>query len=81
MTENLECPVCHKPTDYLQRYYDRHNIYSGRACSDKCAATLPGLGDMWEYDADEPIDDPDGPPRQEKWEIAEWWSQTSMEDM
>ena len=55
--ECIQCPVCHKDTDYLERYYDRHNIYSGRACSDRCAATLPGQGNMWNY---EPCEDIEG---------------------
>ena len=55
-----ECPVCKKKVDYLERFYDRHNIYSGRACSDACARSLPGQGAMWNYDAEEPLEDPDG---------------------
>lgn len=48
----VECPGCHKkfnPKD-LERFYDRHAIYSGRACSDKCAEILPGQGKNWNYD-------------------------------
>jgi hypothetical protein len=57
--DQLECPICSKQVDWLERYYDRHGIYSGRACSDACARSLPGQGDMWDYDAEEPIDDED----------------------
>ena len=56
-TPALECGVCGKTTDYLERFYDRHNIYSGRACSEKCGMTLPGQGEMWDYDAEEPIEE------------------------
>ena len=56
-TELLECPICHEQTDFLLRYYDRHNLYSGRACSDSCARSLPGQGAMWDYEAEEPIDE------------------------
>ena len=31
----LICGVCDKATDYLERFYDRHGIYSGRACSER----------------------------------------------
>lgn len=58
-TEKLVCRVCEKEVDYLERYYDRHGIYSGKACSDKCAKSLPGQGDMWDYDAEEPIEPDD----------------------
>lgn len=53
------CQICEKQVDYLERYYDRHGIYSGKACSDKCAKQLPGQGDMWDYDAEEPIEPED----------------------
>jgi len=46
------CP-CGAP-DSAPRY-DRHGIYSGRAC-DRCAKALPGQGKMWDYEADEPIE-------------------------
>lgn len=52
-----ECGVCHKETDYLIEFHDRHGCYSGRACSDKCGSTLPGQGHMWNYEADEPIEE------------------------
>jgi hypothetical protein len=55
--EMKECPVCHKQTDYLIPFYDRHNCYSGRACSDKCGDTLPGQGAMRNYEAEEPIEE------------------------
>lgn len=51
------CSVCNKEVDYLERYYDRNGIYSGKACSDKCARKLPGQGDMWNYENDEPIEE------------------------
>jgi hypothetical protein len=51
-----DCPVCRKPAEQLTPYYDRHNIYSGKACSDECARDLPGQGDMWNYEADEDIE-------------------------
>ncbi|NJM00506.1 MAG: hypothetical protein HC924_17790 [Synechococcaceae cyanobacterium SM2_3_2] len=50
------CPVCQKQTDWLETYYDRHGIYSGKACGERCAETLPGKGGMWNYQADESID-------------------------
>lgn len=53
----LHCSVCHEPTDYLESYYDRHGIYSGRACSEKCGKKLPGQGVMANYDAEEPLDE------------------------
>lgn len=56
----LTCPICERETDYLTRYFDRHGIYSGRACSDACARSLPGQGAMWDYEADEPIEPEDG---------------------
>ncbi len=53
------CPVCHVDDErYVSRWYDRHGIYSGRAC-EPCAHTLPGQGEMWFYDAEEPIEEPD----------------------
>lgn len=55
MTKN-KCPICGKK-DYLERYYDRHDIYSGRACSKKCSRELPGQGDMYYYDDDIDEDD------------------------
>lgn len=56
--DKIECPGCRKlfsPSD-LTRYYDRHRIYSGRACSDECSKVLPGQGEMWAYEAEEPIE-------------------------
>jgi hypothetical protein len=53
----LICPVCEKPAEYLERYYDRHGIYSGRACSEQCSQKLPGQGIMRDYEADEPIEE------------------------
>lgn len=46
------CPGCQKEFDKedLIKYYDKHNIYSGFACSDECAKVLPGQGEMWDYD-------------------------------
>lgn len=35
--------------------YDRHGIYSGKAC-EACTEELPGQGSMWDYDAEEPIE-------------------------
>ena len=55
----IPCPGCQglfEPHE-LVRYHDRHNIYSGRACSDHCARELPGQGDMWDYEAEEPIEE------------------------
>lgn len=53
---NAICPVCEeKPAE---RCYDRHGIYSGRAC-EACSHTLPGQGSMRNYEAEEPIDEPD----------------------
>lgn len=57
----IECPGCKRITDEWSRYYDRHHIYSGRACSDECARTLPGQGEMWDYEAEESLED-DAPP-------------------
>lgn len=53
----MTCPVCGKETDYLERYYDRFGIYSGRACSDRCSNELPGRGDMRNYEPEEPIEE------------------------
>lgn len=47
------CPQCGKPG--AEEHYDRHGIYSGRACG-KCARDLPGQGASWHYEADEPIE-------------------------
>lgn len=74
MTTNetpFECPVCYKLTDYLERYYDRYEIYSGCACSDKCAETLPGQGRMRNYDAEEPIE-PEEPVGPREGEYHDW---------
>ena len=57
MDEQLICQICNRKVDYLERYYDRHGIYSGKACSDKCARNLPGQGEMWDYEADEAIEE------------------------
>jgi len=51
----LICRVCNRETDWLEEFYDRHGFYSGKACSEKCGSTLPGQGQMWEYDAEEPL--------------------------
>lgn len=48
-----QCPRCGKPG--ADSHYDRHGIYSGRACSE-CAVHLPGQGEMWDYVPDEPIE-------------------------
>ncbi len=56
-TELLICGVCDKTVDYLHPYYDRKNYYSGRACSDKCARSLPGQGGMWNYEPEHGEDD------------------------
>lgn len=50
------CQICDKPADCLRRYYDRYNIYSGLACSDRCARQLPGQGEMWDYEAQEDVE-------------------------
>ncbi len=52
------CPKCGKLCDDVREFYDRHGIYSGRACP-TCAESLPGQGAMWDYEADEPIEEPD----------------------
>lgn len=52
-TNARPCPKCGEPES--DRYFDRHGIYSGRACH-KCAHLLPGQGAMRDYEADEPID-------------------------
>lgn len=46
-------PDCH---EHGEPYHDRHGIYSGRAC-DKHARNLPGQGDMWNYEAEEPVEE------------------------
>lgn len=51
-----KCPICGK-VDYLEEYYDRFGIYSGRACSVKCAQELPGQGYMYDYDPEEDVDE------------------------
>ena len=55
--QTFTCGVCHKETDYLIPFYDRHNCYSGRACSEKCGEELPGQGAMRDYEAEEPIEE------------------------
>lgn len=53
------CRVCEKEVDYLERYYDRFGIYSGKACSNKCAKQLPGQGGMYNYEPEEPLEEKD----------------------
>jgi len=53
----MRCNICEKDVDYLERYYDRFGIYSGRACSDKCARSLPGQGDQYDYEPEEPLEE------------------------
>ena len=48
------CRVCNEREGSAR--YDRHGIYSGRAC-DQCAPSLPGQGDTWDYVASEPIEE------------------------
>lgn len=50
------CTVCGVREGYP--VHDRHGFYSGRAC-DRCERTLPGQGAMWNYDAEEPLEEPD----------------------
>lgn len=57
MTDRLICPVCGRTTDYLERFFDRFGIYSGKACSEKCGDTLPGQGAMRDYQPCEPIEE------------------------
>lgn len=56
---NLTCSVCGKKVEYLYRYFDRFGIYSGRACSEKCSQSLPGLGNNYNYEPTEPIESDD----------------------
>lgn len=49
------CGKCESGRAAYERY-DRHGIYSGKAC-DKCAKDLPGQGSMWDYEAEEPIEE------------------------
>lgn len=58
-TRIYECQVCRKEVEYLERYYDRFGIYSGRACSYDCSLSLPGRGEMASYDPEEPLDPED----------------------
>lgn len=55
MISSEDCPVCGRPSDDVEQYWDRHGIYSGRACP-ACADQLPGQGVMRDYVADEPIE-------------------------
>lgn len=48
------CPYCDSPESEAR--YDRHGIYSGRSC-DKCLTNLPGQGDMWDYENEEPLEE------------------------
>ncbi|MFN3361289.1 MAG: hypothetical protein ACK421_07690 [Pseudanabaenaceae cyanobacterium] len=48
----MKCSVCGKDA-YLDVYYDRFGIYSGKACSLKCSYKLPGRGVMWNYEPEE----------------------------
>ena len=50
------CRVCNEREGYDR--YDRHGIYSGRAC-DQCAPSLPEQGSTWDYVASEPIEPED----------------------
>ena len=56
-------------TDYGEPRYDRHGIYSGRAC-DRHARELPGQGDMWDYQATEDIEPEPEPTIIEEWPDA-----------
>jgi RNA polymerase subunit RPABC4/transcription elongation factor Spt4 len=47
------CPRCGKRE--AEEWHDRFGIYSGKAC-DQCAHLLPGQGDTWDYEPDEPIE-------------------------
>ncbi len=57
---NLEqtdiCVVCKAERGFPR--HDRHGIYSGRAC-DGCVDSLPGQGEMWNYEPTEPIEPED----------------------
>ena len=55
----LVCPICKKTVDGLYPYHDRKNYYSGRACSDQCAQSLPGQGHMWNYEPEHGEDNDD----------------------
>ena len=49
------CPRCGIREGYP--VHDRHGLYSGRAC-EVCEDQLPGQGAMWNYVAEEPIEEP-----------------------
>jgi hypothetical protein len=49
MIDRTKCTVCQEREGFPR--YDRHGIYSGRAC-DTCAPTLPGQGSSWNYEPD-----------------------------
>ena len=51
--EQYLCPRC-KQAD-AEPWFDRHGIYCGKAC-EKCAPQLPGQGEMWNYDPQEPVE-------------------------
>ncbi len=60
----VNCRICDTATPVadLIEFYDRHGIYSGRACSERCGKALPGQGEMRNYDysgAGERLDEPD----------------------
>jgi hypothetical protein len=52
------CPGCGKRESYP--VHDRHGFYSGRACDRQaCIDRLPGQGAMWNYDPEEPLEEPE----------------------
>lgn len=59
MEQIRNCQICGKPGAIS--YYDRHGVYSGRACppDNKCSDQLPGQGDMWNYEPQESVDEED----------------------